>query len=69
MSLRGIEDIGKIRRGLLQVQNIQCRAINYRENRALYSLAAANHWRMFSPDKAQAFTHGKLDVTVRIMTP
>jgi hypothetical protein len=37
-------------------------ALNCRENRALYSLAAANHWHMFSSDVPQAFTYGKLDV-------
>jgi hypothetical protein len=36
--------------------------LNCRENRALYSLAAANHWHMFSSDITQAFTYGKLDV-------
>jgi hypothetical protein len=36
--------------------------LNCRENRALYSLAAANHWYMFSSDITQAFTYGKLDV-------
>ena len=35
---------------------------NSRENRALYSLAAAKNWHMFSSDITQAFTYGKLDV-------
>jgi hypothetical protein len=33
-----------------------------RENRVLYSLAAANYRHMFSSDITQAFTYGKLDV-------
>jgi hypothetical protein len=36
--------------------------LNCRENRSLYSLAAANNWHMFSSDITQAFTYGKLDV-------
>jgi hypothetical protein len=36
--------------------------LNCRENRTLYSLAAANKWHMFSSDITQAFTYGKLDV-------
>ena len=36
--------------------------LNCRENRALYALAAANNWHMFSSDVTQAFTYGKLDV-------
>jgi hypothetical protein len=32
------------------------------KNQALYSLAAANHWYMFSSDIIQAFTNGKQDV-------
>jgi hypothetical protein len=30
--------------------------LNCRENRALYALAAANNWHMFSSDVTQAFT-------------
>jgi hypothetical protein len=36
--------------------------LDCRENRALYSLAAANLWYMFSSDITQAFTYGKLVV-------
>ena len=36
--------------------------LNCRENRVLYSLAAANKWHLFSSDITQAFTYGKLDV-------
>ena len=36
--------------------------LNCRENRILYSLAAANKWHLFSSDITQAFTYGKLDV-------
>ncbi len=36
--------------------------LNCRENRTLYSLAAANKLHMFSSDITQAFTYGKLDV-------
>ena len=43
--------------------------LNCRENRALYSLAAANHWYMFSSDITQAFTHGKLDVPLFFHPP
>jgi hypothetical protein len=32
------------------------------ENRALYALAAAYNWHMFSPEVTQVFTYGKLDV-------
>ncbi len=36
--------------------------LNRRENRALYSLAAAKNYHMFSSEITQAFTYGKLDV-------
>ena len=43
--------------------------LNSRENRALYSLAAANNWHMFSSDITQAFTYGKLDVPLYCHPP
>ena len=43
--------------------------LNSRENRTLYSLAAANNWHMFSSDITQAFTYGKLDVPLYCLPP
>jgi hypothetical protein len=38
--------------------------LNCRNNRVLYSPAAANKWHLFSSDITQAFTHGKLDAAL-----
>ncbi len=38
-----------------------------RQNRTLYSLAAANKEHMFSSDITQAFTYGKLDVPLNVL--
>ena len=43
--------------------------LNSREDRMLYSLAAANNWHMFSSDITQAFTYGKLDVPLYCYPP
>ena len=43
--------------------------LNSRENRTLYSLAAANNMHMFCSDITQAFTYGKLDIPLYCLPP